>query len=290
MDLVVGATGVVGKQIALKLAEQGRTVRAMARGGASRAEAKPLLDAGIEIVEGDVTRPDTLPPACAGIEIVLCTVTSMPHGRDDGLRRVDLDGTLALIGAAESAGARKFVYTSYSGNIQEDCPLTTAKRSCENRLLASTMSAVILRPSYFMEAWLSPHLGFEPGNGKARICGSGEGKVSYISALNVVDYAAAAVAKTGTGNTVIEMGGPEALSQLDAVRVFEEVLGKKFALDRVPIETIEQQHQSTDPLQKSFAALMLTYARGDEIPMSRTNAEHYGIKLRSVADHVRTFC
>ena len=289
MELVVGATGVVGKQIALKLRQQGRAVRAMVRGGASRAEAKPLLDAGIEIVEGDVTRPETLPPACAGTENLHCTVTSMPHGRDDGLRRVDLEGTMALIGAAEVAGVKKFIYVSFSGNIQEDSLLTTAKRSCENRLLASTMSAVILRPSYFMEAWLSPHLGFDVGNGKARIFGSGQGRVNYISALNVVDYAAAVASQTGVGNTVIEMGGPEALSQLDAVRIFEQVLGKEFALEYVPMKTLEQQHQSDDPLQKAFAALMIAYAKGDEIPASRANAEHYGIKLRSVAEHAQTF-
>ena len=33
MDLVVGATGLVGQQIALRLRRQGRAVRAIVRGG-----------------------------------------------------------------------------------------------------------------------------------------------------------------------------------------------------------------------------------------------------------------
>ena len=226
MDLVVGATGIVGKRIAVRLSEKGRKVRAMVRGGAARAEAQELAGAGIEIVEADLTKPGSLPAACAGIENVACTATSMPHGRDDGLRRVDRDGVLALIEAADRAKVKKFVYTSYSGNIRYDSPLETAKRDCENRLLASSMQAVVLRPSYFMEAWLSPALGFDPAKASARIYGSGQAKVTYISAHDVVEFAVAAVAMSERDRAVIlEMGGLEALSQLDAVRVFEKKLG-----------------------------------------------------------------
>ncbi len=289
MDLVVGATGFVGKRIALRLKEEGRSVRAIVRGGAQRAEAKPLSDAAIAILDADLTRPETLAAACHGIETVLCTATSMPHGSNDGLRRVDREGVLALIEAAGRAGVKRFIYTSYSGNIRLESPLETAKRDCENRLLAGSMQAVILRPSYFMEVWLSPVLGFEPAKAFARIYGSGEARVSYISAFDVAEFAVAAAMKTPGGKEVIEMGGPEAFSQLDAVRVFEEVLQKKFTLDFVPVAALEEQHRSSDPLQKTFGALMLGYAKGDAIPQSRANAERFGIRLRSVADYARTF-
>ncbi len=290
MDLVVGATGIVGKRIAVRLSEKGRKVRAMVRGGAARAEAQELAGAGIEIVEADLTKPGSLPLACAGVENVVCTATSMPHGRDDGLRRVDHDGVLALIEAADHAKVKKFVYTSYSGNIRYGSPLETAKRDCENRLLASSMQAVVLRPSYFMEAWLSPALGFDPAKASARIYGSGQAKVSYISAHDVAEFAVAAVAKSeGDRTVVLEMGGPEALSQLDAARVFEKKLGKKFTLDFVPVEALEGQYRSPDPLQKTFGALMLGYAKGDVIRESRANADRFGVRLRSVADYAASF-
>jgi len=217
----------------------------------------------------------------------------MPHGRDDGLRRVHREGVLALIDAAERSGVPKFVYTSYSGNIRLDCPLETAKRGCENRLRAGSMEAVILRPSYFMESWLSPALGFDPAKGSARIYGTGEAKVSYISAFDVVEFAVVAAAEGArlkTGATILEMGGPEALSQLDAVRIFEQAFNKKIELTFVPVEALEEQHRSSeDPLQKTFAALMLGYAKGDLIPESLGNAQKYGIRLRSVADYARPF-
>lgn len=288
MNLVVGATGLVGQQIALGLRKQGRDVRAMVRGGRSHEKAKALISASIEIVDADLTKPETLTSACAGIDTIVCTATSMPHGKDDGLRRVDHDGILSLIETAERAGVRHFVYTSYSGNIREDSPLETAKRDCEKRLLSSRMRATILRPSYFSEIWLSAALGFDPASGRARIYGTGDAKVSYISPSDVAAFAVAAAGKPPEKSVVLEIGGPEPLSQLDAVRIFERMLGKKIDLDPVPLAALAEQHRSSDPLQKTFSALMLAYAKGDAIPGSLETARNYGIHLHSLSDYAAT--
>jgi uncharacterized protein YbjT (DUF2867 family) len=284
--LVVGATGVVGGQIVRGLREGKQPIRALVRGGAAHPKAEALRALAAEIVDGDITRPETLDGACQDVETVITTATSMPSGANDGLRRVDHDGSLALIAAAERANVSNFIYVSYSGNIREECPLSTAKRTCETQLLNGPMQAVILRPSYFMEMWLSPALGFDPLHGSARIYGSGEAKGSYISAFDVADFAVAAVTRDhSTKNTVLEMGGPDALSQLEAVAIFERALGSKIRLDFVPLEALQEQHRSSDPLQKTFAALMLGYAKGDVIDGARATAGQYGIKLRSVAQY-----
>lgn len=288
MDLVVGATGLVGQQIAIALHQNGRSVRAMVRGGKNHEKAHPLVSARIEIVDADLTKPETLSSLCAGIDTVVCTATSMPHGRDDGLRRVDREGVLALIDAAERAGVRHFVYTSYSGNLRVDSPLETAKRDCEIRLAAGRMLATILRPSYFMEVWLSPVLGFDSANGRARIYGTGEAKVNYISVQDVVAFGVAAAGKSPDKPAFLEMGGPEALSQLDAIRIFERTLGKKFELDYVPLAALEDQHRSPDPLQKTFSALMIAYAKGDVIPDRVETALEYSVTLHSVHDYAAT--
>ena len=286
--LIAGATGFVGKQIALALQRKTGRVRGLVRGGASNPKASDLVSAGAEIATGDVREPSTLEHACADVDTVVCTVTTMPTGVDDGLRRVDHDGVLTLIDEAERAGVKKFVYTSYSGNIEIDCPLRTAKRDCETRLRRSSMDVVILRPSYFMEMWLGPHLGFDPLNGTARMYGDGKGKVSYISAFDVAEFAVAATVKPTAKETVLEMGGSEPLSQLDAVRTFEKILGTTCRLDFVPVEALRQQHLSSDPLQKTFGALMLAYADGDVIPRAAETAAEYGVRLRTVAEYANT--
>ena len=286
--LVVGATGFVGQQIALALQRRTGRVRGFVRGGASNPKATELVAAGVELALGDLTRPDTVVEACTGIETVICTATTMPSGADDGLRRVDREGVLALIDAAEGAGVKKFVYTSYSGNNRIDCALHTAKRDCEERLLNSRMEAVILRPSCFMELWLGPRLGFDPLHNAARIYGDGQRKVSYISAVNVAEIAVMAALKPTSSRVILEIGGPEPLSQLDVVRTFERAFEKSFRLEFVCVDALQEQCQSPDPLRRTFAALMLGYALGDVIPKAAAVASEYGVALRSVSEYVKS--
>jgi uncharacterized protein YbjT (DUF2867 family) len=284
--LVVGGTGNVGGAITLTLARQRQKVSAMVRGGANHPKAKQLADAGVRVVDGDLWQPDSLASVIRGAEIVVSTATAMPAPPPDGIRKTDHEGTLSLIRAAEAEGVKRFVYCSYSGNIHDESPLQTAKRECERRLGESSMETVILRPSYFMEVWLSPMLGFDAANASARIYGSGEKKVSYVSDSNVAEFSVAAVsAKLDAKHTVFELGGPEALSQLDVVRIFEQRMGQKFKVDHVPMEALQAQHQSFDPVQKTFGALMLAYAKGDAVPDAVQNAQRFQIKLRSVGEY-----
>ena len=289
MDLVVGATGFVGGLAAKQLCDRGRTVRALVRGGAGRKEAEPLAGVGAAIVDGDLTDPASIARACQGIETVVCTVTAMPNAGGDALQRIDHDGVLNLIAEAERAGVRRFVYTSYSGNIRVDSPLERAKRACEARLAQSALEHVVLRPSIFMEVWLGPHLGFDIANAKARIYGEGTAKVSYVSAVDVAAFAAAAAMRPGELRDTVQIGGPDAASQLEVVELFERTLGRRFTLEHVHMAALEAQHQSPDPLQKTFAALSIGYARGDAIPEARANAERYGVALTSLADYAGRF-
>lgn len=289
MHLVVGATGLVGGAVTRQLRRQACDLRALVRGGASHQAATSLAQAGVDVVAGDLGDPLALAGACRGIDTIVCTATSMPAAGGDALRRVDQDGVLGLIAAAERAGVRRFVYTSFSGNIRIDSPLTRAKRACETRLAESPMQSVILQPSFFMEVWLGPHLGFDAARAHARIYGDGTAGVSYVSALDVAAFAASAATAPGELREVLQIGGPEPLTQLGAVATFERKLGRSFSLEHVPVEALEAQHQSSDPLQRTFAALMMAYAIGDNVVHSRQTADRYGVKLRTVEDFVAGF-
>ena len=284
--LVVGGTGMVGGATVRRLRDRGETVSVLVRGGDRHPKAAALRELDATIVDGDLTDPESLARAAGDADVVICTVTSMPTGANDGLRRVDRDGTLALIDAAEAAKVERFVYTSYSGNMREASPLDTAKRDCERRLMAGTMHSVILRPSFFMEVWLSPSLGFDPSGGTARIYGTGDARVSYVSARNVADFAAEAATHRYPGrHTVIEIGGPAAISQHDAVSIFERALGKAVDVQHVPVEALEAQRQGGDPLKQAFGALMVAYAKGDVIDGAAGVAAEHGVTLRSVDDY-----
>jgi hypothetical protein len=85
----------------------------------------------------------------------------------------------------------------------------------------------------------------------------------------------------------IEFGGPEALSPLEVVARFEKIGGRPFQLEHVPEQALRAQFDgATDPMQKTFAGLMLGYLYGDAIDMAPV-VDQFGIQLASVDDYAR---
>jgi NADH dehydrogenase len=257
----------------------------MVRPTANENRVENLRRLGAELVTGDLKDPASLDKACAGADVVITTAsTTLSRQPGDTISSVDQDGQLHLIDAAKANGVSRFVYISYSGNHAIECPLTTAKRTVEQALRDSGLTYTILRPSYFMEVWLSPALGFDAPNAQARIYGAGRAPISFISFKDVARFVVRCLTTSAARNAVIELGGPESLSPLDVVGIFERSTGRTFDLEHVPEEILEQQHASArDPLDRSFGALMLGYARGDVVDMSHTLAV-FPIQLTSVRE------
>jgi uncharacterized protein YbjT (DUF2867 family) len=242
---------------------------------------------GAEIVRGDLKDRGSLDAACRGATAVISTASStLSRQEGDSIETVDRDGQLNLVDAAEAAGVPRFVLVSFPG-LDMEFPLQSAKRAVETRVRQSRMTHTILQPTFFMEVWLSPALGFDVAQSTARIYGSGQNKISWISFRDVARFVVAALESRGADNATIMLGGPEALSPLEVVRVVEQATGKVMAVEHVPEDALRMQHgTATDSLQKSFAGLMLYYAHGDVIEMADTRRS-FGIAwLQSVRDHL----
>jgi uncharacterized protein YbjT (DUF2867 family) len=286
MILVAGSTGILGSEIVRQLREQNQPVRALVRKTSDPDKVARLENLGAAIVEGDLTDRASLDAVCQRIETVVTTVTTtMSQTPGDTIPRVDHAGQLNLVDAARMAGVSHYIYTSYSGNIDIDCPLTSAKRSVEQRVISSGMSYTILRPSYFMEIWLSPIVGFDYSNGKANLYGDGANPISWISVSDVARFAVLVVDSPAARNKIFELGGPDMLSPNDVVKLFEQVTGQTFQVEHVPVAALQSQKAAADdPLQQSFSALMLDYADGDPIDMQAT-LKVFPVGLTSVRDY-----
>jgi NADH dehydrogenase len=288
MNLVVGATGMLGTEICRQLRSRGQPVRAMVRVTSDPTKIEALRTMGADIAYGDLREPATLAQACEGVKNVLSTATATGcFSPENTFLNVD-GGTRDLIDAAKAAGVSRFVLVSVSSGLNPDCDLTAMKRASEQYLIASGVPYTILRASAFMEVWLSPMLGFDVANAHAQVIGEGNALLSYISYVDVAKFCVAALDNPRARNLAIDIGGPDAVAPLEVVSIFEKLTGRRFAVTHIPVEGLVAQHlAASNPLEKTFAALMLETSKGDVVRMQEPLQLFPGITLRSVEEFAR---
>ena len=287
--LVVGSTGLLGMEICRQLVKAGKNVRAFVRQSSDYKKVTDLKQMGVETIEGDLKDTNSIRKAVDGVSSVISTASSMFSRQEgDSIESVDRIGQANLVMASGEAGVIQFVFISFSPMSQE-FPLQTAKRKVENLLKESRMSYTILQPGFFMEVWLSPAVGFDIPKSKATIYGDGRNKLNWISLKDVAAIAVASLDNEAFKNSVYQLGGPEALSPLEIVRIFEKQSGNSFTVDSIPVAVLQAQKAAAeDSFSESFATLKLTYTDGDRIDSSEIR-KVYPFRLTSVADYAQTF-
>jgi NADH dehydrogenase len=218
-----------------------------------------IRELGAEIVVGDLRDRASLDAACADVDAVVSTATSII--REGEISAVDRDGQLNLVDAARDAGARRFVYVSFE-ELGSGAPLEQAKRAVEERLRAIGVTYTILRPGLYHETWLTPATGFDAANGTVNVYGSGEAEVSWIALADVATATANALDEPDTRDAVVHLAG-ERLSYNDVVALFEKATGSALTVRQVPEAALAAQRDaSLDEREKSFAGLMFGVAGG----------------------------
>ncbi len=290
MVLVVGATGSLGSEICRRLALAGKPTRGLVRRTSDRVKVEGLKKLGIQLIEGDLRDRPTLDTTCASAEAVISTASAtISRQSGDTVQSVDLEGQLNLLDAAKAAGVGHFIYVSAHFPADPKFPLQEAKDAVERRVRESGMTWTILQPTVFMEVFWSPLTGFDLVHARAVVNGSGTRKLSFISYKDVAAFAVAALDNPKARNATLVLGGPEALNPLQVIRLFEDLLEKKFVIQHVPEEALQQQLAAApDPMARTFAGLGLLAARGDVIDMTGICRDFSDVSLTSVRDFART--
>jgi uncharacterized protein YbjT (DUF2867 family) len=273
MTLVVGATGVLGFEVCRRLRSKDVQVRALVRPGSPRE--RELVDIGVEIAYGDLKDRPSLDAACRDMERVISTATAMTR-KGDSLKTVDCDGHLDLVRAAQLARVRHIVYTSVSPEANPRAVLVRYKRRVERAVRESRMVWTVLQPAAFMETWFGPAAGWNLDEGKIRMVGPGTATFNPVSLADVAEFAAMTAVQPETERRVIPIGGPDVVTPMAAVRVFEEVLGRKLEVSHVPAAVIGAVGTILRPFNPAFSSLLALAAgasHGEVINMSLVLSE-----------------
>jgi NADH dehydrogenase len=149
---------------------------------------------------------------------------------------VDEAGNRNLVDAARRAAVRQFVFTS--ARIPREflaIDYFAAKMRTEEYLQESGVPFTILRPTAFMETWAAMLGGPVLAGGKARLFGPGTLPINFVAVDDVARVAVMTLDRADATNAVVEIGGPENLTQLQVVEIFERLAGRPAKRSHMPV-------------------------------------------------------
>ncbi|MGW4398076.1 NAD(P)H-binding protein [Amycolatopsis nivea] len=275
--LVIGATGNVGRQVAVQLTERGLPVRALAR----RPE-KADLPGSVEVIPGDLSDVDSLRTALRGVDSVFLM---WPLTSDD--RAGAIADTIA-----GSAG-RLVLLSSAAARSGSDDAISRVHLAVEKAIERTSLEWTFLQPHGFATNAL---------NWARQIRDDGVVRGAYgsvsstlIHEADMAAVAAAALTSDGHVGAKYDLTGPAALTQVEQVRVIGEVLGRETRWEEVSREVARELLLERVPA-KYADAMLDAYARLAGREPDRPTAaveEVTGVPARTfaqwVADHADEF-
>src|SRR6202166_628514 len=228
MILVTGATGLNGKELLRLLSARGVAVRALVRNPA-KAEAIAALP-HVEIVQGDMARPETLAAGLRGVDRAMLISSSDP---------LMLDVQTNFIDAARKAGVKHIV--KLSGIMPE---LNSAFRfarmngEIEKRLEVSGMAFTHLRAGEFMPAYFRqvPNITAKG----AMFLPMEDARIASIDVGDIAEIAAIVLTSAGHEGKTYPLTGPQALTMTEVAEKLSAATGKTIRYVNVPPEDARQ--------------------------------------------------
>ena len=229
--LIIGGTGTLGRQIVLQALTKGYKVRCLVR---NFRKASFLKEWGVELVYGDLTRPETIPPCFIGISAVIDASTGRSTDLDS-LKQVDWNGKLSLIEAAKAANVQRFIFFSAQNVEQfENIPLMKLKYGIEQKLKESNIPHTIFRLTGFYQGLIEQYA--IPILENLPIWVTNENtSIAYMDTQDIAKFALRSLQIPQTSNQTFFLSGLKSWVSLEIISLCEQLAGQKAKIQRVPL-------------------------------------------------------
>ncbi len=259
MNLVTGATGLLGSHIVEKLVQAGEPVRALVR---PSSDTSFLESQGVELAVGDVTEPDTLPAALEGVRTVYHAAAKVGDwGPWHEFQAISIDGTANMLSAATRAEVGRFLHISSISSyghpngegmvLDETAPLgvdlhkwsyySHAKVAAEKLALEThergDLPVTIVKPSWLYgerDRASMPRLIRAIRKGKAKIIGDGENRMNLTYAGNEAEGCILAATNENAVGEAYNLSDDGVITQRQYQNKIAECLGADPVTKTVP--------------------------------------------------------
>jgi uncharacterized protein YbjT (DUF2867 family) len=248
--LVIGGTSRLGAILVPALVAEGHRVRVLTRDSA-RANHLP---ADVTRTIGDARDPAALSAAVTGCTTVISSMHGFVGDRGISPESVDRDANLALIRAASDGSVQHFVLVSAQG-ARADHPMSLhrAKFAAEVALRTSGLPFTIIRPTSFLETWMSVIGDAIDTSGVALVFGPGRNPINFVSVRDVGALIALAIRDPALRGQTIDIGGP---ANLDFTTFADQLIaasGKPARIKRIPLPVLRAMSVVARPFSPQFA-------------------------------------
>ncbi len=279
MILVTGSTGLNGSAVIREFARHDLAVRALVR---DRDKAANLgTPPNVEIVQGDMSRPETLAPALDDVHRVLMISTA-------NTSLVETQCT--FIDAVARAGVPHVVKFSGIG-CEPGSPFRFARMhgEIERYLEASGLAWTHLRPAQFMQVYFREVRDILTDRKLA--LPMGDARIAPVDVEDIAKVAFLLLTTDGHEGKRHEMTGPEALTMTEIAARLEEVVGQPVRYVDVDPAAKRQQLLAAG-IPPAFADAMdelfrLRRAGGDESRVNLRTHEAFGIRPTTFTEFAR---
>ena len=255
LNLITGATGLLGSHLAEQIVTRGERVRALIRPSSDTSFLRPL---GVELVEGDLGEPATLPRAADGADVVYhCAARVGDWGPWRVFQTQVLDATRNLLAACSAAGVRRFLHVSSitvygrprarTGRFTEEEPLgqnlgvwdyyCRAKIGAEELVRQYPGAWTVVRPSWIYgprDRTTLPRVLRAIGAGRVALVGRGDNLLNIVYAADVADGAIRAANHDGAVGRAYNLSSGGEVTQRQFLDMLTDALGRPRVRMRFP--------------------------------------------------------
>ena len=232
--LIIGGTGTLGRQIVKQSIDEGYQVKCLVR---NLRRGTFLRDWGAELVYGDLSIPETIPPTLKGISVIIDASTVRPTD-DYNAEKIDWQGKIALIEAAKLANIKKFIFFSVLNAANNPgIPLLDLKLKVERYLQNSGLNYTIFRCSGFFQGLINQYA--IPILEKQKVWLLGESTaVAYIDTQDAARVVISSLVTSKSDRTSFSLIGPKAWTSKEIVELCERLSGETAQVSYIPFTVL----------------------------------------------------